>query len=619
MCDLLLCSDEKEMKWLLKHCGVNYIIATNNYAFYRRCQREKRNIAFLESNDAMPSEQTWGIIKQINNIIKEISGVKKALFYQIPYHIEGGQFLPTTIASLLLNLDLIDKVVTEYHIHSFFVVDNKANWVINESIFLYAQGRGLRCVILDENGEHKTCLFTLRDTIYNPDRRNENEILRKKELEVIKDKYRNQECKNREEEYSSIGLLYCAKNSTKHITWTKQHISVFGEKVKVISFYRSSDICELRRNGIDVDCLEEYFNKKTFRKNYLQFAHDRKIILEQLSTKLHITYIGIELSIFLNRKIQNYYYRDLIEVIFIDSCAKEYFRLHKYDLIRVWGNSNFWQTQVCYENTRDNEIGTDLFGVYEDGVILDKLFEPNQDIIGFFLCSSVAIKNFYINKRYQGQAYITFDIRHGKDFYNKYTNYVIKKKDNKFRIAILPSNVEAGFNTVYNYYNKYFYIVNRLLSMDCNIIFKNHSRMDEYIDIEIKECFKNHENIIFKDKDDGCYQILTECDLVITDISTIVFDAACEQKPVFCIVDEQEHRRIERLEEGFQIYQSTEKLCQDIEAMVRQKYEASEIIEKQNMYMKEMLGSYDEVAEEKVRKILRYRVQLKRKDIKLNE
>ena len=598
MSNLLFCDNDEELMWLKEHCSGNYVIATSNFSFYNQIKSDGG--VFLESNEIIRSEETWQIIEQINKITRESEHVTRTLIYQLSYQLDSG--LPEEIALFLSNLNLIALLTDKYQVQNFYTVDNKANWFMNECIFIYTKSRLLNFYILDgKNGNRQDYLYTMRYVYKDSGDKIRNQALRKQELEKLKTILNNPVYKKTEtEQWCQTGVLYCERDCMKHVTWTKQYVSAIGHDVKIISFYHSGDNEKLKEHVADLDCLEDYFSLKIFRKKYLRFVRDRNIILKNLQQKLKSEYKDIDISLYLLKKVVNYYYREVLGYVYMDSCAEQYFAFHRFNLIRIWGDSNFWQTQICYENTRNDK--TKLFRIFVNGVLDEKLYEPNQNIIHFFFCPNEQVRNSIINKHYTGNVYFISDVIHGADFYENSVTY--HERENGLKVLILPTSIAHGMHTYFEYNLKYPYLLRYLSRLKCTITFKNHASMDEFADRKLKEEFGSYHNITFMDQAESCYDVLACCDLVITDISTIIFDAACFRKPVLCVVDNNQYQLIKHHRRGFMIYRSPESVCRYIRNVIENDLETDWIVERQNQYMEEILGGYDENIQVRMRKIL---------------
>lgn len=258
----LLCCDSKRDLFKLKNTGIyNYVVATNNYQFYKNIREKEKVSIFLESDETSPYKETWEILDQINSIIDSSGKYEYAGLYRFPYIIESG--FPSKIAQMIINLNLIHKIVKKFGVNEIYLYDNKDNWIINESLYFYARSRNMSCHILDgESKIEKSNLKTLEtlnlstesfeySRLGQEEKKKLNYYLSKKTKKYTKtiNKY-------------GIGVLYCCPQPyNKHVEWTTKRIKAIADDVKVICYYDNDDIKKFENKGFETYCLEDFFRK----------------------------------------------------------------------------------------------------------------------------------------------------------------------------------------------------------------------------------------------------------------------------------------------------------------------------------------------------------------------
>ena len=605
MKSLLICSNEQELIWLKKQCKGDYCIGTVDYDFFRYGKKNKENIFFLEAESLMPKEKVWEVIDIINNVIKKCK-LEKEYLYLISYHIEGG--IPLQIAQMILDIDILVEIISQNNIQKICMVDNKKFWQLNEAAFLIANAFRMKCLIVDENtGDEKLYLYTLRNSEYYV-RKEKNFEEWKMQYEMIKKFYK----RPRKREYKQqnkydIGCLYPVVNNQKHLFWFMNEIdeyrNLFG--LNVIAFYDSNDIKKMRECGLNVDILEDYLEIKDFLAEIREHVTNIAVIREMMEKELRVNYRDIDLSIFLRRKLLNCFERDYIEHIYIDCCMQEYFKFKEYRYIKAWGNSNFWQTILSYQNTRN--ANTKLYLFDNDILFLEKMNEPNADIINLRIFPNEEHKNTVLSVNFKGDIYYCPNINFQRRFY---CNLKKRKKIGE-RISILfaPSYPFVGVRTYKNYCNICRTVLRMLPSDECKLLFKNHPNIDKGLEEEIYQEFRNNSDIRILDKSEGINTLWDEVDFVITDCSAVLGDAVMAQRPVFCIAGCQDYEVAQKYSEGFYVFHNVEDMCLYIQQILTKKDKIADIIEtilsRQNKFMRGIIGEYSVDVEEQIDKIFR--------------
>lgn len=282
--DMIICSNTEQLTNLKDRCSHNYVAATSKYSFYAACKKAAEPIVYLEPDELSNFDEVINIIDEIMRIIENCD-VQKSYLYRVSYHIEGG--FPSTIDMMLQNIRLLKKIIDEYRINRIYLCDDKDNWKVNEAVFVLAQSAHIEYQIIDEYGEkEREVLFTLRRSKYNPNVKKSEFESQEHQNELTKYFQRkNNTKKNKSDSDIEIGFLYAAVNNGKHFKWTMNELRIFADrfKVGVISFYHSEDNECFRSHNIDVECLEDYFDKELFEENYEVYLRDSRCIADKLT------------------------------------------------------------------------------------------------------------------------------------------------------------------------------------------------------------------------------------------------------------------------------------------------------------------------------------------------
>ncbi len=586
---LLCCDSDKELMQLKSICKSDYIVATGKYSFYRKIKEAEKQVIFLESDEINPYETVWDILDQINHVVDDKENAYKyTSLFDFSYNIEGG--FPTRVACMINNLKLIHHIVENYSVDNIFIFDNEENWAINESIFLYAAFNKIPCHIFDgKNGTVAEGLKTLKRMGMQIEDIKNSELSMEEKLKIsdIRTKAANITF-NRVFCEEEIGILYCYPClNRKHVQWILKKTKAIGDDVRVICYYDNEAVQKFHDAGIQADCLEDYFSLEDFSVSYQELQRERDSILQQIKNKVHVEYLGIDLSQYLVMKITNYYYRESVNKLYINICAHNYFKSHNFRYIHIWGDSNFWETRICYDNTRN--INTKLFYIDMNHMIKVREKHPYSDIISaVFVPNKRQFENSWFGEKYMGRVFLVRDLVWGEKCKEEVSSI---KLNNIKTIAILPTGVLSGYTTCYFYYSVLIPIIGRLLRNDFKVILKNHSGYDDCWERDIKAAYENNDKFIYLGSNQSVEDALSECQMVLTDISSVAFDAAAAQKAVFCLVDDQGYDLLIHDEKGFFITKDIDTAMKEIKTVSDNLEIYKRMIEKQNDYMAVLMGS----------------------------
>ena len=337
-------------------------------------------------------------------------------------------------------------------------------------------------------------------------------------------------------------------------------------------------------------------------KDVYSFLYTRKKIRKQLKKNLYIEYHGIDLTGWFDKKYNNYLNREVLEHIYIYSCMKRYFKKNKFHLICSWGTSNFWQTRIVSKC-----IGTDtkIFREEEISVITHPYYEPFMELIEIRFFPNKEMEKDYQLAGFKGNGQVLMDLNIGRRYYaQKEVKRFFMNKEATILVAL--SYPVVGIRTLKNYYQICRYIFD---SIHEKIIFKNHPNIDKSLDNDIRELAAKYENIKFIDKGVSIDSLISGCDLVITDASTIIFDTIIEQKPLFCIMGCQDYEIARKNLPGLKIYRDIMEMCNRINAILKNEKEIHSLLEEQNLFMTNLIGNEEIDTIEKMNCFLRKEIK----------
>lgn len=602
---LFICNEKEELQWIKKYNIRNYCIGTANYLFYIKCQQEGKEVVFFESKNAMAYKQIADIIGEINGIIEKC--VKKEYLYVFP-NCPVWEF-PGFLAKILLYIDFFAEILRTKKIETVYTVDNKENWEINEAIFLVLQNQKEKLYILDaDSGKRKSCLFTLKNSYYDTEKYKQT-MRQKLQLDDFL-KYWN--CPRKKQRDSKnefeIGVVYDQKNSPKNAGWIIDTISCFAKDfdLNIISIYDSEDVALMRERGFSVDCIEDYFNKKKFVLAYAEYIKSMIRIEKELKKKLAIAYDGINMQYYLYKKIVNRLRRSGVEKLYIDSCVKEYFEHKRYKLLNTYMGTKDFEGRVIYHNTRKQNIK--LFKFRFTNAYYIPNYDVHADEVAIRIFTSERLKSKWLQHfDYSGAVYYVPEEFACSSVYKKCHKKAIGEK---ISILFTPGEPYTGLVMVETYFKICKVILSALAEKKCEIIVKNHPYIDKEIEKKIIKEYCGIENIKFVPSKASLFEFIKESDIVIaSSVSTVLFDAAVAQRPVFGMKWHHNDEIDVEILDGFAIYDDAYKLCDDVIAIINDIEEGKEkvagMIERQNSCMQELRGNMQGSFGENMCEILR--------------
>lgn len=597
----LFCCDSCEELQNLKQLGSSdYLVATSKYEFYKTVKDQEEYVVFLESQEIYPYEIVWGILDRIHEIVDAVCGDEYAHLFHFRYSLEGEY--ASKLSQMIINLNLIHGIVRNHNIKGIYLYDNKDNWIINESIALYAEAQKIEIHIIDpDSKEFVKCLTTLKSIGMEMEKFNECRVAleeEKKNLCLISKPFK--EIQSRAVQNDEIGVLYCCKTAySKHVEWTLKRIGAIGGRVRVICYYDMEDMAKFKDKGLTVDCMEDFFATEEFREEWQSVKDDRKKILYAVEQQLEAVHLGVDLLSWIVLKLKNFYYRELINRVYMNVCAKNYFKHHEFHYIDIWGGTDFWETRICYFNTRKSN--TKLFTIGTWGFIKERNRNPYLNMCSaVFVPNEERFKSAYKNQFLGKVCQIPSMIWGGKN--NRGSHY--KRKCKGKTIGFFPTGIVSGYTTFYFYYHGLLPLIEKLLNQDFEIVFKNHPGTYDCWEEDIKERFKGNKSFKYHDAFEAVNSVIESCDVVITDISCVVFDATVMNKAVLCFVDRQGYELISHHESGYFIYSNMEDLIENIKFVLKDNDRYLEVVEKQNKYLMEYMGNSHHFDKELIRKVL---------------
>lgn len=582
---LIVCSTLEEYERIPIEKNSNDMIIAGNRALYEYFDKKGMDVRIFEDVEKKKTKIIWNIIEYINQYVKD--NLSDSFLYEISYHIEGGVSL--SIANYISILNDINKLYCLEGFTQIIVIDNVENWKYNEVLYVFAKEKEIEYLIFDDiSFEKKEYLYTLRNTKYAADYmvRRERELLVLQE--AILNKYRSVNKQTTDEE-CKMAFLYAAYNDKKHLSWFLARMNPFRTiSPTAICLYRCEDGNEIERMGFRVEYLQDYFDKESFRVEFNKYVEDRKKLLICLENKMEVIYEDVDITELVLKVLYRYFYQVAVEIACMNNCAKKYFRTKHYKIIYAWGNSNFWENRICYINTQKDN--TKYMVMNSNTPFYEKIYEPYGDIIPIRLFPSNEVENEIIFKEYKRKSYYTFDLYYAEKFYKSIYKNIQKKEE---RILLALSGAFPGIYSTSYYVDMCMKIISDLKIYGKDIILKNHPETDPYVEKVLKNKYGDCNYVQLINKNEQIEEILKKSEIVITDVSTVIFDAITNNSIVICAVFlEHEYEMIKHLQDGVLICKNLQELNNTIKTILCDISYKDKVRERQKKFFEKLFGRY---------------------------
>lgn len=571
---LAICNDEKDISDIKKMFfnRDDILIYTKNRKLYLKTKEEGKNIYLLDTNEKLYdiADDVWGVIDELNQFVDKYLPKETAHLYELSYHIEGG--VEQELLDFILDLRYFDRLIRQFSVEEIYVTHNK-NYVSEQAAIRIIK-RARKINVLEDKKRaysYVSLVQNLRDIVLKSIEAQTLKLLLKKVKVVGSVKKSKGEFS---ENSINIGFIKRTINE-KVVNWSRpilEEIAKRNLKYEIICANRK-EAHFWKGKGYDADYLERYINLCDIVKVYSEFYKYTKIVKKNRK-KLQIAYLGYDISQISFDILIKSLLNSTAEMVSYNLGAKNFFKHKNFQVIFMHGNTNFPINRCCYYANKlydKSPIFTlmpgdllpikgayfqpylfmlDLvFGVSIPAMAVDRKMHVNEMQPPFYNISSTIIEN---------------GIRIRKEE-NK------EKVDDSFSVLWAPSYPLKGFSdyTVFETCNER--VVSEVLEEDCHLYVKFHpnQNMDETVYL-VKQYIDNSKLEII-DKKENIFEVFKKVQIVITDPSTVMLEAAARGLPVICIAAGSLFDSVSFYEEGLWIFKSIEDAMQLIVKLIRDK------------------------------------------------
>lgn len=531
---LFLCDSMEEYHVLNKRFGKQvgeneFIIGTVQSRFLLQCQKEHSELTCLLMEYSGGDKRSFVTqqLKKINYIMGE--DLAKKYLFEVDYSIEGSG-IAQEVANIVYKVEVCKNYQEQYEVEEIFIFCNKYNCLETEIFREIAGQKNLGLKIIYRKSWN---LDSIKDRIF---------ITSSKKVKNLKylfyyaklvqkygclfgcyfknKKYRDVPVKNYD-----VGRV-CFTDAIKHYNWGIDKIKEYRKKLSlniICSGTMPETYERFTKDGFNASQFEEsYLDLKYIFKELKLYFYWLKILLKR-TKKLQVTYLNLDISNMIYHRIKQHLLVMVPEAVIIDSIAKGYFEKNKYKMIEGCMGGNNIYTRLFYYNTRAEE--TIFFRELNyDAYPLECIYmdEVESNVIGIrFFCGwhRNEIYQFYQANGWNGEA-ILLESAVGRVKAER------KRKPEKNTIILWAPSYPDGSSCSYNtWFSLNIEIIESLKKMmNVTLLIKYHINQDDDSIEFLKKKYES-DKVVFINKKDAIEPYIREADIVMTNPSTVIYDA----------------------------------------------------------------------------------------------
>ncbi len=346
-----------------------------------------------------------------------------------------------------------------------------------------------------------------------------------------------------------------------------------------------------KRKNIPTDFMEQWVCFKILIKKTLEFRRLSNIVKRKLKQDFNLSFQRVDVTDVIKEYL--YYYNTFLMFKRYEDniiCAS-YFKSNRFNWIEPWCVSTYPETRVFFLNAGNETKYSRIYDtmVYKDELCYEKY--PQIFTAAFFSpigydCIKIFEKNKWIKNKYYFNIQTT-------GLYKKWVQAESNEKERDTQIVILwaPSNPLRNVTTLESMIVKTNLVLDEILKRGYRGICKLHPNLSNLsvIKEELGARIKV-DNICFVDNKADISSCIKEADVVITDISTVIFEGISYRKPVICFLNKQQYDIIDYMVDYINIYT-------DIELMFEHLHSVFEDINYFNQWRSEYIKKQNKIFE----------------------
>ena len=593
---LLICDNMDEYHILAKRVGKylsesEFVIGTVQGKFLLQCSKEHPEwiCKLMEYNGVNKSSLIISQLKEINHVMGE--DINKKYLFEVDYSVEGSG-VAQEIANLVYSTEMCVAFYERYMFDEIFIFCNKNNYLQTEIFREIAAQKHVKLKIVYKN---VLSIENIKDRIFISSGRGNKRL---KYIFYYFKMFQNfiglffsflicRKFKNKAVKYYDVGRI-CFTDAIKHYNWNINKIKEYRKKLNL------NIICAGTEPGTKKRYINDGFNASQFEESYLElryiFSELRLYFywlrkLTKRVRKLQMTYAQLDISNMVYHRMKQHFLLSVPKAIIIDCMAKGFFEKNKYKMIEGCMGGNSIYTRVFYYNTRDNnsiffrELNYDTYPLEP---IYGEEVESNIIALRFF-CGHYGGKicDSYIKNGWNGEAVLL------ESAVGKVKAERKQKPEKQISILWAPSYPLIGYCSYDAWYEQNEAIIEGLSRIEgINLIVKYHINQDDYSINTFKEKYENC-RVLFVDKKDAIEKYIREADIVVTNPSTVIYDAMLMNRITIAIMSGSQVALKEKLD--FITCMDAKETIEYIVKLIKEKQSWIERLDKQSAYVNKFL------------------------------
>ncbi len=354
-----------------------------------------------------------------------------------------------------------------------------------------------------------------------------------------------------------------------------------------------------RKWGYASDSPVDYIDKKKVLKAYCNYRKEKTKLKRYLKKNLKYSpseLLDIEqLRIILKAHLDY----NAFDAVVLDSGAEEYFKTHDFKIIDLNATTNYMMSKICYFNVSKNNNKTKFKAGSGNLSIMAKGI--GREPFGFIRDFGFVLEEKKSHTRNEPESslkrkYVIKNTAYTDEFYSDVAeNNILSERLN---VIWAPSYPALGVTHFSSFEKTGMSVLDFFSRNDtASLYVKFHPNQMQQEIRRFYQKYENCKNIQFKDNKVNIKDIFEQVEIVVTNCSLTIIDAAVRKKAVICVVDKTEYQLVKQHEEGIYIITNIDDLLKLLKSLQEdseyRKQWITSCINKQNTYFSRFIADKD--------------------------
>lgn len=541
---LIVCDSIDEFNIIKQKWGksieTGFLIFTTNSQFYF-LHKNMYTMELFESKYITMVEETTEVLRYVNEFLRKIVR-KRNYLYEVGYHIEGGG-IEQDMADVLNTTRVCMDFFTRYNFKRIYLCCNKKNALIVEVFRELAKWYQLKIKVcsvpatsIDEckhkiessSGKGIKCLKYIWYM-------GKGICIYLKLLLMVIVNFQNRFASV---QYWDVGKIQLS-DAAKHFFWSIDFIKILNKSLTLNNICVHTDEMKerLKKEGmITTDFGKSYIHLLYFCVAVSGYYYNVVRIWYKLK-KVRFMKEGADISGIVRHRVWQHILLTVPKAVELDCKAKGYFEKNKFKVIESWLGSNTVCTRIFYYQTRKEN--TAFYRIHNNGQAPFRrplLYECEPEMIQIRFFTELERQGeyeWYRKMGWKGQAFLLEGtILPSAEEKQPNPNRV---ENEKCCILWAPSYPLMGEYMAGAFVKCNEIIIEECAKLDIHLLVKYHWNQEEEMIKKIKEKYRNKANVDFIDRKQPIEEYIEKADIVITTLSTVIFDTIFANRPVVII------------------------------------------------------------------------------------